>query len=140
MPRVAAEWFGRARDGERRTAGGTSRRCLTRARGQSHVYRMGKQAISVTLEADNLTWLRGRARAATRSVSETLDRLIVSARKGGAPGEARSVAGTISIAPGDPELVTADAALRSVFARSVGRAASARRRKAKVPGPQRPRG
>jgi hypothetical protein len=38
---------------------------------------MAKQAISVTLEAENLTWIRGRALAAGRlSVSEMLDRLI----------------------------------------------------------------
>lgn len=69
---------------------------------------MGKKAITVTLEADNLTWLRGRARAATPSVSETLDRLIASVRKSGGAGEKRSVVGTISIAPGDPALVSAD--------------------------------
>ena len=101
---------------------------------------MAKQAISVTLEADNLTWLRGRARAATRSVSETLDRLIVGARKGGVPGEARSVAGTILISADDPELLTADQAVRSVVARSLGLAASARGRKAKPGRPRRPRG
>lgn len=86
---------------------------------------MGKEAISVTLEADNLTWLRGRARAATRSVSETLDRLIASVRKSGGAGEARSVVGTISIAPGDPELATADLAVRALFARSLRRGSAA---------------
>jgi hypothetical protein len=101
---------------------------------------MAKQAISVTLEADNLTWLRGRARAATRSVSETLDRLIVGARKSGVPGEARSVVGTILISAEDPELVTADQAVRSVVARSLGLAASVRGRKAKPERPRRPRG
>jgi hypothetical protein len=35
---------------------------------------MTKQAISVTLEADNLMWLKGRASATgVRSVSELLD-------------------------------------------------------------------
>jgi len=101
---------------------------------------MPKQAISVTLEADNLTWLRGRARAATRSVSETLDRLIVSARKGGVPGETRSIVGTVSIAADDPELVTADHAVRAVVASSLALAASIRRRKAKPEPPRRPRG
>ena len=82
---------------------------------------MGKKAITVTLEADNLTWLRGRARAATPSVSETLDRLIASVRKSGGAGEKRSVVGTISIAPGDPALVSADLAVRALFARSLRR-------------------
>jgi hypothetical protein len=40
------------------------------------------QAISVTLDQDNLTWLRGRAGAAGRSVSEILDRVIQGARTG----------------------------------------------------------
>jgi hypothetical protein len=36
---------------------------------------MAKQAISVTLDADDLTWWKGRARAAgVRSVSELLAR------------------------------------------------------------------
>jgi gamma-glutamyl:cysteine ligase YbdK (ATP-grasp superfamily) len=81
---------------------------------------MPKQAISVTLQPDNLVWLKGRARGATRSVSETLDRLIASARKGGDEGEVRSVVGTVSIAAGDPELARADEALREMMARSLG--------------------
>ncbi len=89
---------------------------------------MSKQAISVTLEADNLTWLRGRARASTRSVSETLDRLIVSVRKGGGAAEARSVAGSIAIGADDPRLLSADAALRSLFASRLGLTAGPRPR------------
>jgi hypothetical protein len=81
---------------------------------------MSKQAISVTLHPDNLVWLKGRARAATRSVSETLDRLIASARRGGDAGEVRSVVGTVSIAAGDSELAMADEALRAVMAKSLG--------------------
>jgi hypothetical protein len=89
---------------------------------------MNKQAISVTLEADNLAWVRSRALAAGRlSVSEMLDRLIEDARTGGAgigPG-VRSVVGTIEIAPEDPELLTADEATRALFAHSVTRSARA---------------
>lgn len=76
---------------------------------------MSKQAISVTLETDNLTWLRGRARAATRSVSDTLDRLITASRASGRGGEPRSVVGSVSISLDDPELAGADAVVRGLF-------------------------
>src|SRR5438874_7983010 len=83
---------------------------------------MGKQAISVTLEADNVTWLKGRAGAAgLRSVSELLDRLVAEARQSGRGGPSRSVVGTIDIDPGDPELEDADAAVRYVFDESIRR-------------------
>jgi hypothetical protein len=86
---------------------------------------MGKQAISLTLERDNLTWLRGRAVAAGRlSVSEMLDRLISDARSGarGVAG-ARSVVGSIQIDARDPDLARADEAIRALFTRSLSRAA-----------------
>ena len=88
---------------------------------------MNKQAISVTLEADNLAWVRSRALAAGRlSVSEMLDRLIEEARASGAgAGPGRSVVGTVEVAPEDPELLTADEAIRALFARSVARTARA---------------
>ena len=79
---------------------------------------MSKEAISVTLNTDNLLWLRGRAKAsARRSVSETLDRLIAEARTGGRMLEAggRSVVGTIDIGASDPGLDSADAAVRALF-------------------------
>jgi hypothetical protein len=91
---------------------------------------MRKQAISVTLETDNLAWLRGRARAADRSVSETLDLLVTAARGDRSAGDSRSVAGTISIAPHDPDLSGADAAVRSLFGASLARDAAARARDA----------
>ena len=48
---------------------------------------MAKQALSVTLDADNLTWLKGRAgTAGVRSVSELLDQLVSAARQSGDPG------------------------------------------------------
>jgi len=93
---------------------------------------MPKQAISVTLEADNLAWVRGRAMAAGRiSVSDMLDKLIAGARAGraGSPAGARSVVGRISIAPPDVDLGTADDAVRAVLARSLSRP---------VPSPTRP--
>ena len=83
---------------------------------------MGKQAISVTLNTDNLVWLKGRAGATgVRSVSELLDRLVTAARQSGDTGPSRSVVGTIDIDPGDPLLERADAAVRYVFESSLGR-------------------
>jgi hypothetical protein len=79
---------------------------------------MAKLAISVTLERDNLLWLRGRARGMARaSVSELLDQLVSEARTGsrlrGAP--VRSVMGRVRISELDPNLDTADEAIRSLF-------------------------
>lgn len=83
---------------------------------------MPKKAISVTLQAENLTWLKGRARAgAARSVSEVLDRLVTEARTRGGGGEIRSVVGTIDIDPSDPLLDTADEYIRALFAESLSR-------------------
>jgi hypothetical protein len=81
-----------------------------------------KQAISVTLHAENLTWLRARAAASgARSVSELLDRLVAEARTHGTAGPSRSVVGTIDLDPGDPLLLEADAKVRAAFEASVGR-------------------
>ena len=83
---------------------------------------MSKQAISVTLDADNVTWLKGRAGATgLRSVSELLDRLVTAARQSGDVGPSRSVVGTIDIDPSDPLLERADEAVRYVFESSLGR-------------------
>jgi hypothetical protein len=83
---------------------------------------MAKQAISVTLEADNLTWLKGRAGAAgLRSVSELLDQLVRAARESGQVGPSRSVVGTIDVDASDPWLEGADDAVRDIFDKSLGR-------------------
>jgi len=75
-----------------------------------------KQAVSVTLNADNLTWLKGRVRAAKlRSLSELLDQLVDAARRTGEGEATRSVAGTIEIDPSDPMLDRADEAVRALF-------------------------
>lgn len=92
---------------------------------------MNKQAISVTLDRDNLLWLRGQARASRRtSISGALDRLIAEARARGQvrEGAIRSVVGTVHIASTDPGLRGADAALRALFqsAAGAGRAKAAR--------------
>jgi hypothetical protein len=83
---------------------------------------MPKRAISVTLETDNLTWLKGRAGAAgLRSVSELLDQLIRAARESGHAGPSRSVVGTIDVDASDPWLEGADDALRGMVDKSLGR-------------------
>ena len=76
----------------------------------------------MTLDADNVTWLKGRAGATgVRSVSELLDRLVTAARQSGDIGLSRSVVGTIDIDPSDPLLERADEAVRYVFESSLGR-------------------
>jgi hypothetical protein len=83
---------------------------------------MGKTAISVTLQAENLTWLKARVGSGhARSVSELLDRLVTEARTHGVGGEVRSVVGTIDVHPSDPLLLKADDAVRALFAESLER-------------------
>jgi hypothetical protein len=82
---------------------------------------MAKRPISVTLETDNLVWLRGRAGASGESVSQVLDEIVTAARVEGRSGPSRSVAGTIDIDSSDPLLEGADAIVRSMFDTSLGR-------------------
>jgi hypothetical protein len=83
---------------------------------------MSKQAISVTLDADNITWLKGRTGASgARSVSELLDQLVTAARQSRHAGPARSVVGTVDIDPSDPLLTQADEVMRAMFNKSIGR-------------------
>src|SRR5688500_3829125 len=91
---------------------------------------MGRRAISVTLETDNVAWLKGRAGAAGESVSEMIDQLVTAARQGARSGAARSVAGTIDIDSSDPLLETADAAVRAAFDTSLRRPVAVCERKA----------
>lgn len=82
---------------------------------------MPKQALSVTIEDANVTWLRGRVRSGKRrSLSEALDDVVTQARLGGRTDETRSVVGTIDIASGDPTLATADADVRRAFRSALG--------------------
>ena len=79
---------------------------------------MPKHAVSVTLGAENLLWLRAQAGGpGRRSLSAVLDQLVSAARRGGAVHEStiRSVVGTILIDQSDPELLHADAAVRALF-------------------------
>ena len=83
---------------------------------------MPKQPVSVTLDENNLLWLRGRAAGAKRrSLSEALDDVVTSARLGGQPGDVRSVVGTVDVSPDDLALDRADAAVRRLFEASVSR-------------------
>lgn len=85
---------------------------------------MAKRAVSVTLESENLLWLRAQARATKRgSLSATLDALIGEIRATGrvADDSIRSVVGTVDIAESDPWLEGADADLRSLVDRSLSR-------------------
>jgi hypothetical protein len=85
---------------------------------------MNKQAISVSLDPSNLLWLRAQAASSgCRSVSEMLDRLIREARTSGRGQDStmRSVAGTIRIAETDPNLSTADSAVRALFSAALSR-------------------
>jgi hypothetical protein len=79
---------------------------------------MPKSAISVTLDQDNLLWLRAQTAAAKgKSLSDTIDRLVTDARAAGriAPGTMRSVVGTIDISDADPDLLTADEYVRGLY-------------------------
>jgi hypothetical protein len=80
-----------------------------------------RKAISVTLSADNLLWLKGQVTQSGRgSVSELLDRLVTEARGSGwADASAiRSVVGTVDLPEDDPGLETADTYVRTLFAAS----------------------
>ena len=76
----------------------------------------------MTLDADNLIWLKARAGATgLRSVSELIDQLVAQARTAGTSGPVRSVVGTIDIDAGDPSLEHADGAVRAMFDASLRR-------------------
>ncbi len=83
---------------------------------------MSKRAISVTLQSDNLTWLKARAGAiGARSVSDLLDQLVAEARRATPGGSLRSVVGTIDIDASDPLLNGADDVLRTLVDASLKR-------------------
>jgi hypothetical protein len=83
-----------------------------------------KRAISVTIDEDNLLWLKGQAGAsASGSVSGVIDRLVREARTGGRTETAaiRTVVGSVDLPRDDEDLAGADAYVRSVFDRSLAR-------------------
>ena len=77
-------------------------------------YRMPKRAVSVTLDADNLVWLRAQA-GARRNVSRIVNELVGEARAAGRRFGAvtRSVAGTVDLRRFDP--AAADQEVRARF-------------------------
>jgi hypothetical protein len=77
---------------------------------------MAKQPVSVTLEADNVLWLRAQVQAGRGSnVSQILDRLVTEARASGRTltSSSRSIAGTIDLSGFDP--AAANREVRSLF-------------------------
>lgn len=83
-----------------------------------------RQPISVTIDEDNLLWLKAQAAATAKgSVSAIVDRLIDDARAEGRTGAAaiRSVAGTIDLPSDDPDLEEASPYVRTMFDRSLRR-------------------
>ena len=84
---------------------------------------MPKRPISVTLDVDNLLWLRGQAASGKRrSLSDTIDAVLTAARMS-THGQltSRSVVGTVDIAADDPGLDQADAYVRSELQTSLAR-------------------
>ncbi|MGE0446634.1 MAG: hypothetical protein AB7P99_15515 [Vicinamibacterales bacterium] len=82
---------------------------------------MPKTRVSVTLDADNLLWLRARtAQRKHRSLSDTLDEVVTAARiRGVGSGPIRSVVGTVSFS--DEDLLAADAYVKALFEESANR-------------------
>ena len=98
---------------------------------------MPKAPVSVTLDVDNLLWLRGRAANRKRkSLSEAIDEIITAARTGSIKLQSvRSVVGMIDISQ-DPNLEAADAYVRALFDASLARPAGVHEK----PEQYRPRG
>lgn len=90
--------------------------------------------MSVTLDQDNVLWLKAQAAASVKgTVSDVLDRLVTRARADGQlePAGIRSVAGTIDLPGDDPDLTAADGYLRGLFTQSISRPMLVRERTAK---------
>ncbi len=98
--------------------------------------------MSVTLDGDNVLWLRAQAGASDKgTVSDVLDRLVTRARAEGQPRTRaiRSIAGTIDL-PDDDGLDAADGYVRGLFDRSLARPVLARERSPKPRGTRARRG
>lgn len=78
--------------------------------------------VSVTLDEDNLLWLRGRLVAEERrSLSEMIDEILTEVRTSGRRASpSRSVVGTVDIAASDPLLQEADTYIGRLFESSLG--------------------
>lgn len=80
--------------------------------------------MSVTLDQDNVLWLKAQAAGSAKgTVSDVLDRLVTHVRAEGRsePGAIRSVAGTIDLPEDDPDLAQADTYVRTMLDRSLRR-------------------
>jgi hypothetical protein len=84
---------------------------------------MPKSPVSVTLDTDNLLWLRARAASRKRrSLSDALDEILTAVRTGpNGVVAGRSVVGTIDIAADDLGLLRADAYIREEMDASLAR-------------------
>lgn len=92
-----------------------------------------RKPISVTIEPDNLLWLKAQAAATAKgSVSDVLDRLVRDARLEGRTDAIRSVVGTIDLPDGDVD--RAEAYVRSMFDRSISRPILVRERPPRTSG------
>jgi|SRR5688572_2885070 len=101
---------------------------------------MPKRPVSVTLDENNLLWLRGRmARRKRRSLSDAIDEVITAARASGALEAPRSVVGTIDLAADDPGLAHADVYARALFTQSLSRPLVAQESRDHGASPRRPR-
>ena len=107
---------------------------------------MSKKAVSVTLQPDNLLWLRARVKAkGGRSLSEALDGIITEARAGtgASTAEVRSVVGNAWIPKSEEALSEAGAQVAALFRGSVRRKESigpgGRRDHGRPPAPRRKR-
>jgi len=102
-----------------------------------------RRAVSVTLRADNVLWLRAQAAASTRgSLSEVLDKLVSDARESGRTDAraVRSVKGTIDLPDDDPSLDSADTFIRAQFDKSLRRPMVAKEPGARMTGARKKRG
>jgi hypothetical protein len=102
-----------------------------------------RQAVSVTLRADNVLWLRAQAAASARgSLSAVLDKLVSDARESGRTDARaiRTVKGTIDLPDGDPALDSADAFIRAQFDKSLRRPMLAKQARPRDRGARKARG
>ena len=99
--------------------------------------------MSVTLDQDNVLWLKAQATASAKgTVSDVLDRLVTRARADGhmEPAGIRSVAGTIDLPEDDAGLTGADGYLRGLFTQSISRPMLVRERPPRRPAKRARRG
>jgi hypothetical protein len=102
-----------------------------------------RKAVSVTLNTDNLLWLRAQASASARgSLSEVLDQLVTDARTSGRTDDRaiRTVRGTIDLPDDDPMLEQADTFIRAQFDKSPRRPTVVKEARAEYSGPRKRRG